>query len=545
MVRLALVASGDYLLLEGIATSGLYQVLGQLEGRRGWDSPRRLRVQNTEHNARLLLSLKGIVDKRETDKPRAASREPSTYVSKTTAYPHQEKAMKHLRKVKHGALFMEQGTGKTKCILDHAGELFLSGEITGLLVVTKKGVHRQWIESEAPAHLGISFRGQYWPIKIIGDPVDDLDILAINYDGLKTKKGREIVSLFVKRHQNRLLIAADESQDIKNKRSQRWSAMKDIAPYASHRVLATGTPIAKDLTDEWAQLHWLDETILGIRYVTTFRNEYCVMGGFEGRQVVGHRNIEKFKSLTEPYVFRATKDQIGILPKAYAKWSFDLTPQQRSMIKDVKEQLETLVGQGKLISVANAAVSMSKIQQIAAGFVLDENETAHEIMPLDKNPRVQAALEWLAADDEEGKAILWIRYKHEASLICQALEAAGISHAAYHGDVSDANKRSALANFLAPDGVRCLVAHPASAGTGLNLQIGGCRRALYVTNSFAAIDRWQSEDRIHRIGTTGAVVYTDLIATGSIDRYVLRNLRAKKSLSDYVLDDVAAMLSEM
>ena len=73
-----------------------------------------------------------------------------------------------------------------------------------------------------------------------------------------------------------------------------------------------------------------------------------------------------------------------------------------------------------------------------------------------------------------------------------------------------------------------------------------CSTVIYYSNSFNAGERWQSEDRTHRHGTTKHVVYYDLIAKGrgSIDRRILGNLRNKKNLSDLTLDELKEMLSE-
>jgi SNF2 family DNA or RNA helicase len=81
-----------------------------------------------------------------------------------------------------------------------------------------------------------------------------------------------------------------------------------------------------------------------------------------------------------------------------------------------------------------------------------------------------------------------------------------------------------------------LVATAPTAGTGLNLQ-GLCHTNVYYSNSFNAIDRWQSEGRTYRDGTIHPVTYFDLVAQGSMDRRILKSLRDKKSISDLTLDD--------
>ena len=69
-------------------------------------------------------------------------------------------------------------------------------------------------------------------------------------------------------------------------------------------------------------------------------------------------------------------------------------------------------------------------------------------------------------------------------------------------------------------------------------------RIVKTSNSFAAMDRWQSEDRIHRIGTEGYCTYTDLMGFGGIDRRIVNNLKAKKGISDLALGDITKLFLE-
>ena len=531
-------------------TAKVLTVISQLEGNRRWLKGGGLQVENTSHNIGILSAIEGVeVLWPEKDEPSDGADVfdigTSTYKPKTEPYKHQLKALEKMKGKNAFGLFMEQGTGKTKTIIDWAGELYTAGKITGILVVSKKGVHRQWIESELQHHANVNCFGAFWPLKYFPEellPGGSLKLLAFNYDGLKTISGYSIAEEFCKAHKGRLMIVSDESQEIKNARSQRHKAMMKLKPYSSYRVLATGTPIAKDLTDEWAQMKWLDEDIIGIKYVTAFRVNFCIMGGFEGRSVVGHRNVDEFKRRTDPYTFRITKEEIGLLPKQYNEWYFDLTTQQHDLIESMKNDLEAILDSGQKIEMTNVATVFGKMQQVAGGFIIDEDQNIHRLMPLDKNPRINAMLDWV--NGGEGKAIIWARFRQDMAMVHEALERSGVNHVQYHGGISDKDRAEAVRSFLDKEGAQILLANPQSAGTGLNLQ-GLCNRALYYTNSFNAIDRWQSEDRIHRIGTVGAVTYTDLIGKKSIDRYIMNNLKRKKGLSNLVLGDIAQMIRDI
>ncbi len=546
-----LIIEGSRARLEARTTPRLLAVLPRLEGRRSWLKTGQLSLEASGHNFEVLQGAfpeivvcapSGGAGLAEEFAPEA-----SPYAPKTQPYDHQKAALEKARLKPAFALFMEQGTGKTKVAIDRAGELFASGRITGVLIVAKKGVHRQWIESQLPEHYGSDWSGQFWEggklVAASSAPGGGCAFMAINFDGAKTPKGKAAALAFIKAHSGRVMIIADETQEIKNARSARHKAMEELkrASTTPFRMALTGTPIAKDLTDEWAQLKWLDENILGIRYVTAFRNEYCIMGGYEGRVVIGHRNVERFRERVEPFTFRATKDDLGILPKTYRRWQFEMTPHQKQAIAQFKQDLRHRLETGEIISAANAAVALVKVQQASNGFVVDKDGRITDLVPLNKNPRIQALLEILEAYD--GKAIVWARFRHDISLISRALAGAGIEHVEYHGGTPDKARGEAVDNFLSAGGARVFLSNPQAGGTGLNLQ-GACQHAIYYSNSFNAIDRWQSEDRIHRIGTSGAVVYTDLVARGSMDAAITANLKRKKGISDLALGEIQEVLSD-
>lgn len=538
---------GKTALLQTRATPAVLAVATRLEGRRFWLNGGGLRVENTQHNIDVLCTIPGVT----LERPGAAQEDVSefdlgggTYEPRTAPYDHQNRLSARIGARPTFGLFMEQGTGKTKSLIDWAGRLHAAGKITGVLVVSKKGVHRQWIESELMTHGQPSWVGRYWPkAKDMASalaPEGKLKWFAINYDSMKVNAGFEACLLFCKMHQGKLFIIADESQEIKNYDSARSKAIMQLKPYSSHRALATGTPIAKDLTDEWAQLRWMNEGILGQRYISAFRAEYCIMGGFENRAVIASKNVAQFRERTDPWMFRVTKEEIGILPKQYNTWGFDLTKRQLGMIKEIRSELKLLLDSGQTVKAETGATMLGKIQQITSGFLIHEDRVVERLMPITDNPRALAAIEWLGAD-EKAKAIIWFRFREDARIMAELLDWNDYHFVEYHGGVSDADRKKAIDSFMDVNGAQVFLANPQSAGTGLNLQ-GLCNRALYYTNSFNSIDRWQSEDRIHRIGTKGIVTYTDLIGKGSIDRRIVANLKKKKGISEMAIGDIASFL---
>lgn len=519
-------------------------VARSLEGRRVWLRTGGLRIEASPFNLDRIREALEVEVETLAAEPVVPISTHGTYQPKTQAMPHQEAALAKLRGINHGALFLEQGTGKTKIAIDRAGELWCQGRITGVLVVAPKGVHRQWLASQLPDHSGVPFMGAYWPLAQADQaaikPGGRLSWFTINIDATRTEKGFTACKEFIEAHGGNVLMIVDESHLIKNAASQRWKAVNGLGQRARFRLILTGTPIAKSLLDEWAQLRWLDERILGIRYATAFKAEYCIMGGFEGRVIVGHKNIERFTSAVAPYSFRVTKEEIGIIPARHSRWEFDLTKEQLRVIREMKTNLISEIDSGEIATAANAAVAMMRMQQVSNGFFTDENGGIVWMMPPDKNPRCIALLELLTS--REGSAVIWARFRADIEAIAQALADNGMEAVTYHGGTKDTDRAEAVERFTSGQ-VPYFISNPMAGGTGLNLQ-GLAQMSAFYSNSDNAIARWQAEARIHRIGTDGVVTHFDLIAPRSPDTLILRRHATKQAISQMALGDIRTMLEE-
>lgn len=470
---------------------------------------------------------------------------------KTEPYDYQIAAFEHLRSRNVGAIFSEQGTGKTKTAIDLMSYRRAKNEIEAVLILSwPKGVHSQWIESEIPKHVWdkIDVFGHAWNGKekdipaAFFDPVSSphrLKVFSLNIETLVHARSLDVIRKFINTFKERCMIIVDESQSIKSATSKRWKNLDDVSAPVVYRLIMTGTPIAKDLVDEWSQFKFLDERIIGIRYKTAFQSQFCVMGGFENRQVIAHRNIETFKKLTSPYIFRATKKMLNLPDKTYNEIVFDLSPEQRRLIKDVKDTLSAELEDGTITSAKSAIASLVRIQQISNGFVVDED--SGDAVDLKVNPRLDALERTISG--ATGKVIVWSRFRADVESICKRFGKEAVD---YYGGTKKALRPENLEAFKDPESpVKYLVASPAAAGSGIDGLQKVCSTAVYYSNSFNAIDRWQSEDRIHRIGMGEGVIYHDLIGRGSMDRALLANIKKKRSLADFVLDDVKGFVNEL
>ena len=461
---------------------------------------------------------------------------------KSTPYPHQMIGFDKLKDKPYFAFLAEQGTGKSAMLSYVLSHKWTKGEIDAAIILSPKGVHFQWVEEQLPTHVGIPYAAWAWQnkkkeLERLETEVmtfDGLRVIAANIDAIKTKDGLATLESFIKRHHGRVLMAVDEAHSLKNPAAQRSKIAHALGEKCNSRAILTGTPIARNIEDLFGEYKFLDPNIIGTRYITSFRSNYCEQrnNGF-GMVTVGAKNLDKLYAKIDPVTFRATKDELDLPPKTYDKRQFEMAPEQKKAYDELKKTFMLQLQDEEQINVTNAASAFIKLQCITSGFIKREDGSYIDL----PNPRLEALNEVL--EEVDGPVIIWARFNRDIQNIMKSL---GKEAVAYYGATSSDEREEAKEGFLSGK-YRFFVSNPAAGGTGLNLQ-GKCTTAIYYTNSFDAIQRWQSEDRIHRIGTKGTCTYIDLICRGSIDNRILANLRDKKSLSDLAIDEIRRMMVE-
>ena len=113
-----------------------------------------------------------------------------------------------------------------------------------------------------------------------------LYVAVINYESV----WREQIFDTIKKW-NPDMIICDESQRIKSNSAQQSKAMHALGDIARYKLILSGTPIQNSAMDVWSQYRFLDKTVFGDNFYS-FRARYGVLGGFNGKQVVGVRDVD-------------------------------------------------------------------------------------------------------------------------------------------------------------------------------------------------------------------------------------------------------------
>lgn len=525
-----------------------------MEGRKNWLAHDRLRFETSRKNIDLFMAAFPSSVVQDTRQSADALRDlevaacvPRVLPGRNFVLPPRDFQLENFERFKEQpvwAIFSEQGTGKTKVAIDIICWRWLLRMVTGVIILSSpKGVHAQWIEEQLPTHIWPSvdalsyvWDGNKLPYWLGRDTPDELQIVSGNIDMVKGRDGFNFLKAFANHHRGRLLILIDEADSIKNVKSVRSKRVRDIAAVTKQRAIMTGTPIAKDLTDEWGEFYFLDPDIIGHKYLVSFRAQYCVMGGFENRSVIAHKEVDNFKRLTAPYIFRATKAELNLPPKVYDSVVFDLSSTQRRLIRELRDQFFASLAHGPVVAVKTGATALIRIQQIGCGFAVDEDGAIHY---LEDNPRLDTLVD--LRRQMEGPVIIWCRFKEDIKIVQRAFSNTGVS---YYGETSSGDRLKAKESFLSGNALE-FIATPGSAGKGIDGLQTVCSDAIYYSNSYNAIDRWQSEDRIDRMGSIGTSRYFDIIGRGSTDRAILANLKRKKDISSLALDDLKQIMESI
>ena len=186
-------------------------------------------------------------------------------------------------------------------------------------------------------------------------------------------------------------------------------------------------------------------------------------------------------------------------------------------LRPVRARLGTRARGGGVITAANAAVLANKLAQAANGAVYDEQRAVHEL----HEEKLEALEEIL--DTATGPVLVAYLYRHDLARL-----RARFPHAVEIGEPD------AVARWNAGQ-VPLLLAHPASAGHGLNLQAGGSA-VVWFGLTWSNELHLQFNARLHRQGQERPVVVSYLIAADTVDEDIFAALGAKHAAQEVLLN---------
>ena len=459
----------------------------------------------------------------------------------TEPFDHQRRLVEERWDKEYWGLFLEMGTGKSKIVIDHFVNLYLAGQVDTVFYVAKKGELANFLADQVPKHLapdiptktltytGYSTKRQKASLEHILTPKEGvLRIFAQNIESVRSGKGYQIAKAYVK-SSKKVMIVCDESTYAKDPRSSQTKALTAIARMCKYRRIMTGTLVPHTAVDIYSQSRVLSKTTFDGEGVVSFRNRYCVMEEkrFHGRSfkvITGSKNQDALKMKMKQWSDTLLKKDCLDLPEKMPpqKKLVPLTSQQFDLYQALVHTHVAMMPDGEMIDVANALALMTKLCQVVVGQVRMEDGSYKDVPSYRPEYTVNLAKDII---DGGNKVVVWSHYRHCTEVLAEQFRSEKVNFTQVKSIMGVEERQQAVEDFQNLDEVKVFLGNPQVSGFGTTLT--AARYMIYHSHSDNYEHRLQSEDRIHRIGQTGACTYYDMVSKVPAELNILERSKNK------------------
>lgn len=433
------------------------------------------------------------------------------------------------------ALFQGCGLGKTVTTLTAINRLMFEDlEINKVLVIAPKRVAEDtWTKEvekwEHLKHLRVS--------RVLGTEKQRKDALRTDADIYVIN--RENVCWLVAQYRGSLpfdMLVIDELSSFKSPKAQRFKALKLVRPQFSRVVGLTGTPAPNGLIDLWSQIYLLDMGERLGKTITNYRQKYFRPGRSNGIVVFDYKILDGseqaiYKQISDICVSMKAEDYLELPPRIDHTTEIVLPDNIQAQYTEFeKDEVLKLIEQDEenAISAVNAAALSNKLLQFSNGAIYDADKKVHELhdMKLD-------ALEELIEAANGEPVLIFYSFRHDISRIKRRLKTYKPRELINSNDIDDWNAGK----------IQVLLAHPAGAGHGLNLQKGG-NIVVWFGLTWSLELYQQANARLHRQGQTKPVQIYHILCKGTMDEDVMKAIAGKADKQESLMQAVKARINK-
>jgi len=440
-------------------------------------------------------------------------------------WQHQKDAFRRLGWMNGAILDMGMGTGKTMTTIS----LIMGGKHDFGFIVCPKSVI------------------DVWPLEFFRNSKKDFHIL---------QRGKESISKFVKniekeRHNAQVYkrpfvficnyeafwrgelgdfiqgnkfdyIVYDEVHRLKSHKGSASKFAAAIRKQADRVIGGTGTLLPHSPLDAFAIYRAVDPGVFGTHFIP-FRSRYALLGGFEGKQVVGFQHQDDLHRKLKAISFRIKTEDAVELPEAQHIERFcELSPGTRKLYEEMKRDLIAEF-EGHVVEAANAMVKVLRLMQCTSG-VMKDTEGRELRVGSEKAELFADIMEDIATDEP---VCVFCNFTMDLRAVEEVCLKQGRRVAELSGRKNELKKWQ--------DGEADVLIVQIKAGKE-GVDFTRARICFYYSIGHSLGEYLQSERRIHRPGQTRSVVYYHLLVKDSIDIDVYKALDKKHDIVLSVLD---------
>ena len=482
--------------------------------------------------------------------PESHAQLPSGFVFTTKPYKHQMEGVIYGLEHESFLLGDDQGLGKTKEIIDIAMCRKQTDGLKHCLIICGiNGNKYNWAD-EVKIHsredswiLGTRFTKRP-PIKMIEgstkDKMEDLNniphqffwitnIETLRGGSFKEKQGKRTVTRFPIAEKIQELcdrgiigmIAFDEAHKAKNPDSQQGKALLSI-DCKGPKIPMSGTFVLNNPLDLYLPLKWAGfET----HSFYAYKQHYCTMGGFGGKEIVGYKNLDELRSMVSKVMLRRVKgDVLDLPPKVHTIEWVDAYPEQKALYKDVRDQVRDNIDKVKVHP--DPLSEMLRLRQVT-GYPGILSSTVTKSAKMDR-------MEELVEEEVlvGGKAIIFSNWSEMTNVIRNKLKK--YNPAYITGEVGSVQRMEEKDRFQNDPNCKVMIGTIGALGTGFTLT--AAQLVIFVDEPWNRGIKDQAEDRAHRIGTRGTVRIVTILTRDTVDEGVYNLVQKKGKMADLLVD---------
>jgi SNF2 family DNA or RNA helicase len=402
-------------------------------------------------------------------------------------------------------LFLDPGLGKTSVTLAAFASLKKQGYVGRMLVIAPLRVcYSVWPNEikKWSQFAGLRIAILHGPNKNARARLN-YDVFVVNPEAFSTGKGGSWYENYAAEYVQADMLVVDESTKFKNSQSKRFKSLKNLLGNFKRRYILTGTPVANGLEDLFGQIYLLDRGVALGAYISHFRREHyqpkSSWGGYsEWELKEGHESLILDK--IAPFCLRMSSDDYLELPELVENVvSVPIPDTLRKSYEVLEKDFITKIGELDVEAFNSAALSI-KLRQICNGGVYGEDGT-----PIHVHGAKCDALESIV--EEAGKPVLCAyQFVHDVHRIREHF---GYEVPYIGGGVSERRASELIDDFNAGK-IPLLLAHPASAGHGLNLQEQS-NHVVFFGLPWSLEEYDQFIRRVHRQGNPNSHVFLHIL----------------------------------
>lgn len=314
-------------------------------------------------------------------------------------------------------------------------------------------------------------------------------------------------------------VIVDEIHKAKNGSSQQGKALRTLK--TPIKIGLSGTPMNK-AEDLWNILTWLG---VERRSYYHFKNTYCIMGGYGGYKVVGHKNLDSLNAELNSVMLRRRKDEVlDLPPKIHSTEYVELTKKQTLIYRDIKNGI--IADLENILNSVNPLTCTLRLRQLTGGLFTEDNPKLERLIDMLENEIIPNGY----------KAIVFSQWEKITEVYNSALQSYNPIYIT--GKVSPEDRQKEVERFQTDPNCKLAIGTIGAMGTGLTLNKASY--VFFVDKAWNSGDNEQAEDRAHRIGTVGTVNVISLVAKGSIDEGVEEYLIDNKDLFERIVNGKGA-----